>query len=68
MINGCLAERLRRETRNLLGNSRVGSNPAAVDDKFFATIFQGSFHYILLFYILLLHFIEHFVTDGEKLD
>ena len=28
---GCLAEWLRRWTRNPLGNSRVGPNPAAVD-------------------------------------
>ena len=28
---GCLSEWLRSKTRNLLGNSRVGSNPAAVE-------------------------------------
>ena len=30
LVIGCLAERLRRWTRNPLGNSCVGSNPAAV--------------------------------------
>ena len=35
-IEGFLAERLRRWTRNPLGNSRVGSNPAAVVNSFLA--------------------------------
>ena len=30
MVDGCLAEWLRRKTRNLLGFPRAGSNPAAI--------------------------------------
>ena len=30
LLEGNLAEWLRRKTRNLLGNSRVGSSPAVV--------------------------------------
>ncbi len=39
LLFGCLAERLRRWTRNPLGNSRVGSNPAAVVNSTFCTQF-----------------------------
>ena len=40
LLFGCLAERLRRWTRNPLGNSRVGSNPAAVVNSTFCLHFD----------------------------
>ena len=52
--NICLAEWLRRWTRNPLGHSRVGSNPAA-DETYFCPIFLerkfGNHALLLAFYL-----------------
>ena len=64
MTNICLAEWLRRWTRNPLGHSRVGSNPAA-DETFFWPFFVG---FVFLYMYLPSFFLQRFIlaSSGQQ--